>query len=48
MTVMQSGQPVSRPLSSGPEEIVDWITGMIEYMRENNLTRAKPRKTAVD
>jgi len=30
------------------EEIVDWITGMIEYMCENDLTRAEPRKAAVD
>jgi cation diffusion facilitator CzcD-associated flavoprotein CzcO len=30
------------------EEVVDWVTGMIKYMRENNLTRAEPRQAAVD
>jgi len=35
-------------ISRNIKEIVDWITGMIEYLRENNLTRAEPRKAAVD
>ena len=30
------------------EDVVEWNTGMIRYMREHNLTRAEPRKEAVD
>jgi len=30
------------------EEVVDWNTGLIRYMKENKLTRVEPRKAAVD
>lgn len=30
------------------EEVVDWNTGFIRYMKENKLTRVEPRKAAVD
>jgi cation diffusion facilitator CzcD-associated flavoprotein CzcO len=30
------------------EEIVDWITGLIKYMRAHNLARVEPREAAVD
>ncbi|MGY9056794.1 MAG: flavin-containing monooxygenase [Alphaproteobacteria bacterium] len=30
------------------EQIVDWQTGLIKYMRDHNLTRVEPRTEAVD
>ena len=30
------------------EQIVDWLTGLIAYMRTHNLTRVEPRSEAVD
>ncbi len=30
------------------EELVDWVTGMIRFMRENGHTRAEPRPEAVE
>jgi cation diffusion facilitator CzcD-associated flavoprotein CzcO len=30
------------------EEIVDWQTGLIKHMRDNNLTRVEPQRQAVD
>jgi cation diffusion facilitator CzcD-associated flavoprotein CzcO len=30
------------------EEIVDWVTGLVKFMRAHDLTRVEPRKAAVD
>jgi cation diffusion facilitator CzcD-associated flavoprotein CzcO len=30
------------------EEIVDWLTGLIQHMRQHNLARVEPRREAVD
>ena len=39
--------PRSCTIPRNIEEIVDWLTGLIEYMREHNLTRVEPRPEAV-
>jgi cation diffusion facilitator CzcD-associated flavoprotein CzcO len=30
------------------EELVDWVTGLVKFMRDNGHTRVEPRKEAVD
>ena len=37
------------PLLKGNiEEIVDWQTGLIKFMKENHYKRVEPKKSAVD